>query len=267
MIADALRPPVVLVIAGHDPTGGAGIQADIETIASLGGHAVSLLTALTAQNTARAEACRAQPREDFERQAALLLEDIAVQACKIGLLGNAALAEATAALLAARAALPVVLDPVLAAGTGDRLGEDSALAAMLELLVPRATVLTPNLREALTLCPGAASAGEAAAALIERGAALVLITGGDEQTEAVTNVLYGPQGRIQSYTWARLPGVYHGSGCTLSAAIATFLALGAEPVEAVGQAQQFTQEALRHAYRFGHSQLHPNRFFRLRCAD
>lgn len=267
MIADTLKPPVVLVIAGHDPTGGAGVHADIETVASLGGQTVSLITALTAQNTRCAERCVAQPRAAFEHQAKVLLEDVAVQACKIGLLGSAALAEATAALLAAQPGLPVVLDPVLVAGTGDPLAEEHLPAAIREHLVPRATVLTPNRAEALALQPGAASPEEAAMGIVEAGAGFVLVTGGDADTDTVVNALYGRNGHIRNYTWERFAGRFHGSGCTLSAATAALLALGAEPLEAIRQAQQFTHDALRHAYRLGRGQLHPNRFFRLRSAD
>jgi hydroxymethylpyrimidine/phosphomethylpyrimidine kinase len=164
--------------------------------------------------------------------------------------------------------IPLVLDPVLASGRGDQLADEALIEAMQDLLLPQVTLITPNSIEARRLAEDdLADEGddpdleECAARLIDFGCEYVLITGSHEQTAKVVNQLYGPEGLIQSLEWARLPGSYHGSGCTLAAACGALLALGLPMADAVKSAQEFTYEALRAGYRLGMGQAIPDRLF------
>jgi hydroxymethylpyrimidine/phosphomethylpyrimidine kinase len=253
--------PCVLVFAGLDSTGGAGLQAEIEANASMGCHAAPVATALTVQDTHDVQASYPVEPATLIEAARAVLEDLPVAACKIGLVGSVALVEAIDGILADYPALPVVLDPVLASGAGSALAGDDVQSALTTLLFPRTTVLTPNSREARTLAPEADSLGAAGQALLARGCDLVLITGTHEPTDRVVNLLYGNLRQLEAYTWDRLPGEYHGSGCTLASAIAGLLAQGHEPLTAIRQAQEYTWESLKHAYRTGRGQLIPNRLF------
>jgi hydroxymethylpyrimidine/phosphomethylpyrimidine kinase len=263
-------PPPVLAFAGSDPTGGAGLQADLVTLAALGCHPLSVVTALTAQDTAGVAAVQAVAADWVARQAAALLADVRVAAFKVGMVGSAANAAAIAAIVAEHRAAPLVLDPVLASGRGDPLADPDVVSALLDRLLPHATVLTPNSVEARRL---AARTGEAAATLplelcaarlVERGARYVLVTGTHEPTREVVNVLYGARGVVRSDRWPRLAGSYHGSGCTLASALAAALAKGRPVPEAVQDAQAYTWQTLEHAYRPGAGQAIPDRLFALR---
>lgn len=249
---------VVLALSAHDPSGAAGIQADIESIHANGAHCVSVITALTAQNTRIFSALLAQNPSDFRHQARLLLEDINVNACKIGLVGSTLLISEIATLLGSRDMMPLVLDPVLRTGSGQAVASAEIIAALRSKLLPMTTVLTPNLQEALQLT-GQSTADAAAKDILSTGCHSVLITGADEQTNNVINTLYTIAEAPIRYEWERLPGTYHGSGCTLAAAIAALLARGLELNSAVSQAQQYTWHTLQHAYRLGRSQYHPDR--------
>lgn len=262
MKTPAALPPVVLVVSAHDPSGAAGVQADIESINANGCRAVSVITALTAQNTHTFESLLPQSSVAFRRQAELLLDDIQVAACKIGMVGSAAIAAEIAAILDRLGRdMPVVLDPVLRTGTGADVAPGGIASVLLEHLVPRTTVLTPNVSEALALT-GKADKSAAAAALLASGCGNVMVTGADAGGPRVINSLYAGDGRAEDYEWERLEGVYHGSGCTLAAAIAAQLARRRPLREAVSIAQQFTFDSLRRAHRLGRSQLHPNRCHR-----
>jgi len=241
-------PPNVLVFAASDPTGGAGLQADVLTLASLGCHALSVLTAYTVQDTHGVAALHGLDAGHVTAQARCVLADAAVRAIKIGVLGSAPTAQAVAALLAEHANLPVVLDPVLASARGDRLGD---AATLRELLVPRATVLTPNSEEAAAL--------GGPEALLALGCRYVLVTGTHEPGDEVVNTLYAPGGIVRQDRWPRLPGSYHGSGCTLASAIAARLAHGDAVPEAVRSAQDYTWCALERGYRPGAGQHVPDR--------
>ncbi len=253
--------PTVLVFAGLDPTGGAGLQADIEAIASMGCHAAPVATALTVQDTRDVYASYPVDPGTLIESARAVLEDLPVAACKVGLAGSVALVEAIHSILVDYPELPLVLDPVLASGAGSPLAAGDTQAALVELLLPRTAVLTPNSREARALAPEADSLEAAGQALLDRGCELVLITGTHEATPRVVNLLYGNLRQLESFEWDRLPGEYHGSGCTLASAIAGLLAQGHEPLTAIRQAQEYTWESLKHAYRTGHGQLIPNRLF------
>src|SRR3954464_6552349 len=201
-------PPIVLTFAASDPTGGAGLQADLLTLAALGCHPLSVITALTVQDTRGVDSLDAVDAGLVERQAAKLLAEMKIAAFKLGVLGSAANARAIAAIVASRPRFPLVLDPVLASGRGDPLASDAVVESLLELVVPRATLATPNSVEARRL------GGERA--LLDRGCGYVLVTGTHEKTSDVVNTLYDAQGKVREDRWPRLPGSYHGSGCTLA---------------------------------------------------
>ncbi len=255
------KQPVVLAFSAHDPTGAAGVQADIESINRNGGRCVSVITALTAQNTGAFEAIVPQPATDFRNQARLLLADININAFKIGLVGSAALVEEIATIISRYTSLPVVLDPVLHAGSGIELASADIIAGLKQSLLPLTTVLTPNLKEALQLT-GTNDKDTAAQVLLGLGSQSVLITGADQATDRVINSLYRHNTEPVHFEWERLPGVYHGSGCTLAAAIAAQLAQNPDVLEAVKHAQQYCWQTLKHGLQLGKSQLHPDRSFR-----
>jgi len=265
-------PPIVLTFAASDPAGGAGIQADLMTLSALGCHALSVLTALTAQDTVGIYGVLPIAPEWVEKQARALLADMAVDVFKIGLLGSRGNVEVIARILADYPNLPVVFDPVLASGRGDALADAPMIAAIRVLLLPRTTLLTPNSLEARRLADdGRGEHGaenlppaECARRLLALGCGQVLLTGTHEDTPQVINELYDGAGLMRSDCWERLPGSYHGSGCTIASAIAAGLAHGLSLSEAVGQAQDYTWHALRAGFRPGRGQVIPNRFFRAR---
>jgi hydroxymethylpyrimidine/phosphomethylpyrimidine kinase len=253
-------PPLVLAFAASDPTGGAGLQADVLTLAAMGCHPLSVLTAFTVQDTHGVHSLHAVGAAQLEAQARRVLDDIDVDAFKLGVLGSAENALAVAALLAAYPQVPVVVDPVLASGRGDPLASDALIEALREEILPQATVLTPNSVEARRLA-GAQELGECARRLLDTGCEYVLITGTHEETDDVVNRLYDSGGVVREDRWQRLPASYHGSGCTLASAIAAALAGGASVPEAVHEAQEFTWQSLAAGFAPGAGQLIPNRFF------
>ncbi|MFW6341922.1 MAG: bifunctional hydroxymethylpyrimidine kinase/phosphomethylpyrimidine kinase [Halothiobacillaceae bacterium] len=253
--------PVVLVFSGHDPSGGAGVQADIEAIVSQGCHCASALTALTVQDTRNVKGFVEVEPSMVVQQARAVLEDLPVQAIKIGMIGSVAVAEVIHSILQDYPDIPVVLDPVLVAGGGGSLAEDDLTEAIKTLLFPLATLVTPNALETRALVPGNDSAEARGMALLELGARYALVKGGDERTPEVNNYLFGNHRLLQKFTWPRLPHSYHGSGCTLAAAIAGLLAQGADLPMAVHQAQDYTQAALEAGARLGLGQYVPHRLF------
>jgi hydroxymethylpyrimidine/phosphomethylpyrimidine kinase len=246
-------PTLVLTFAASDPTGGAGLQADLLTIAALGCHPLSVVTGLTVQDTSGVEHLEAVPAALVTRQAMRVLAESEVGAFKVGVLGSADNVRAVAAIAAAHASVPLVLDPVLASGRGDPLASDETRAALLETLVPRATVVTPNTLEVERL--------GGRQRLLDLGCRYVLVTGTHDQTPEVINKLYDAKGLVREDRWQRLPGSYHGSGCTLASAIAAGLAKGRKMPDAVREAQDFTWRALAARLRTGKGQALPNRFF------
>jgi hydroxymethylpyrimidine/phosphomethylpyrimidine kinase len=245
--------------AATDPTGGAGLQADVLTIASLGCHPVSVATAITAQDTHGVRAVYPLAARWVVEQARALLGELPVAAFKLGVLGSAENAAAIASLLVEYPRRPLVLDPVLASGRGDALASPATLEALLDRLLPLTTILTPNSIEARELAgaPPDADLAECAARLIARGVAYVLITGTHEAEADVVNTLYGSDGTRQTHSWKRLGGSYHGSGCTLASAIAAQLALGRPVADAVLAAQDYTWRALQAGFRPADGQFLP----------
>lgn len=262
-------PPIVLAIAASDPTGGAGVQADLLTLASLGCHPASIITALTVQDTHGVQRMVAIESRWIADQLRCLLGDIRVAAIKLGVLGSVGNVETVAAMLEERPDVPVVLDPVLASGRGDCLADADTVSALCARLLPRTTVLTPNSLEARRLAGAAPGADLASCArkIARLGCRYVLVTGTHEPDAQVVNTLYDANGVVREDRWERLPGSYHGSGCTLASAIAALLATGCTAPEAVRSAQEFTWQALAAAFRAGGGQLLPDRFFDVRATQ
>lgn len=260
-------PPIVLTFAATDPSGGAGLQADILTLSSLGCHPLSVVTGVTVQDTVGVEDVLALDAEWVVDQARCVLEDMPVSVFKIGLLGSVEIIAAIAEIVSDYPEVPLVLDPVLTSGRGDELASEDMILAMRELLVPQATVLTPNSLEARRLAQEESdeneypSLDECARRLLALGSEYVLITGTHENTTEVRNSLYGRDGLLRTDNWQRLPGSYHGSGCTLASALAATLANGLDVAEAVRDAQEYTWQALSLAYRPGMGQHIPDRLF------
>ncbi len=253
--------PVVMTLSGNDPTGGAGIQADIEALASMGGHAAPVITALTIQDTGGVYRFDPIDPSVIIEQARAVLEDMPVAAFKIGMVGSMENVESIHSILIDYPKLPVVLDPVLAGGGGGTLADDDVIDAIISMLLPQTTVLTPNSNEARLLAAEADSLDACAQELLDMGAEFVLITGTHENTPTVENRLYAEHRRLETFTWERLPSSYHGSGCTLASTIAGLLAQGLEPFSAIHEAQEYTWESLKQGYRIGMGQHLPNRLF------
>jgi hydroxymethylpyrimidine/phosphomethylpyrimidine kinase len=264
-MADPDYPPIVLTFAATDPSGGAGLQADVLTLASMGCHPLSVVTAITIQDSLGVEGVQPLDSDWVADQARCLLEDMAVDAFKIGVLGSVENIAAIAEVLSDYPDVPLVLDPVLASGRGDELASEEMTHAMRELLLPRTTVITPNSMEARRLAEGdedeEPDLARCAERLLAMGAEYALITGTHEATTEVVNTLYGRNGVVRADTWPRLSGSYHGSGCTLASAIAAMIANGLDIPDAVREAQDFTWHALAKAYRPGMGQFLPDRLF------
>ncbi len=260
-------PPIVLVFAASDPTGGAGIQADIMTLSGMGCHPLTVVTALTVQDTAGVEDVLAVDADFVAEQARAVLEDMPVQAFKLGVLGSVENIEVIAEIISDYPHVPVVVDPVVASGRGDELASEAMLAALRDLIVPQATIVTPNTMEARRLVATAGddhdecSMADCAGRLLDMGCEYVLITGSHASTPQVVNTLYGAGGVLRADPWERLPGSYHGSGCTLASSVAAALAHGLDVPQAVLDAQIFTWQTLAAAFRPGMGQHIPDRFF------
>lgn len=260
-------PPIVLTFGATDPSGGAGLQADILTIASMGCHPLTVVTAITVQDTGGVDDILPIDAEWVSDQARAVLEDMPVAAFKIGLLGSVENIAAIAEVISDYPDIPLVFDPVLASGRGDELADEDMLDALRELLLPQTTILTPNSIEARRLIQDEDNdednpdLAECAKRIVQLGCEYVLVTGTHEHTPKVINTLYGENGVVRSDSWARLSGIYHGSGCTLASAIAALLANGLSMNEAVKEAQEFTWQALKYAFRPGMGQHIPDRLF------
>jgi len=248
-----------MALAGLDPSGGAGLQADIQVITALGGHCAPLATALTDQDTSSLKGYQVVDPNFLRRQAQTILADMPVAAIKIGMLGGVANMEVLVSLLEDHPDIPVVLDPILHAGGGGALTDEESVAFMKLHLFPLVTVLTPNVIEACALS-GRDDVDEAAAAVLGMGCTYALVTGGDEDGVRIVNGFYDREGYQEHFYWTRLPGAYHGTGCTLAAAIATRIAQGAAPDKAVAQAQEYTYSCIQFAYAVGRGQLIPDRW-------
>lgn len=244
-----MNQPTVLVFAGLDPGGGAGLAADVLAIAAQGAHALPVATALTVQDNNRVHAVRPVDADMVLRQAEALIDTCSIGAVKIGIPGNRENARAIAGLLrrlrTATPDLPIVLDPVLASGHGDALGAGDPVGSLAELLA-LATIALPNGPELARLgsvpCPD------------------LLVTGGHGDGRFVVNRWYRGGELVRTWRWPRLPGAYHGSGCTLAAALAGRLALGEGMIDALGAAQAYCHAALAQSFAIAPGQRIPRRF-------
>jgi hydroxymethylpyrimidine/phosphomethylpyrimidine kinase len=249
------RPPRILSIAGSDSSGGAGVQADIKTITMLGGYAMTAITAITAQNTLGVQGIAGIAPDMVAQQIASCIDDIGVDAVKIGMLADCQVIAAVAGALDGVAA-PVVLDPVMIATSGAVLVGPEAVAALRDVLFPRAALLTPNLPELAHLAgralPTHTAMVEAAQELAVASGAAVLAKGGHAEGDTITDVLIVPGAPPLAFDHARIDTRHtHGTGCTLSSAIATLLGRGESLPEAVRQAREFVRAAITAAPGYG----------------
>lgn len=248
-------PPRVLTVAGSDSGGGAGIQADLKTMLALGVHGMSVITAVTAQNSVGVQGVWELPEDAIRAQFRSVVDDIGVDAVKLGMIGTAAAVDVVADLLATLpAGVPVVIDPVGVSKHGDPLLAADAVGALRERLLPLATVLTPNLPEAAMLTGLALDTPEqrrtAVAALLERGPGWVLLKGGHLPGDAVDLLVGGRES--YEFTALREPTPHtHGTGCTLASAIASYLAQGLSVPDAVRAAKTYVTEAIRAGFPLG----------------
>lgn len=245
----------VLVIAGSDSGGGAGIQADIKAITALGAYAATAITAITAQNTLGVHSVHPVPAEMIEAQIRVVLDDIGADAIKIGMLGDAATVTLVARLLEEWPDIPVVLDPVMTAKGGQALLEQSATQTLKALLIPRAALLTPNAPEAEMLTGLSIETSDdlrrAGEVLLAMGASAVLMKGGHIAGDRVTDVLMTPAGET-TFEGPRIDSRHtHGTGCTLASACAAGIAQGLDMDRAIARAWAYTAEAIRRAPGFG----------------
>lgn len=250
----------MLVIAGHDPTGGAGIIADAQAISAMGAHPVTVVSALTEQDTRRVSGFEVVDAELVLRQIETLTKDINFAAVKVGMLASNSLVQAVAPVLR-NLQIPIVFDPVLASGAGDSLADDGLVDVICESLLPYVEIVTPNIPELFCLTgldnkQTSEQFDAAARCLLKTGVKHVLLTGTHAKSVDVCNRLYPLN---KSYVWPRLEGEFHGSGCTLSSAISALLANGAPLETAVEEAQEFVWNSLANAYRISGGQSIPRR--------
>lgn len=243
--------PIALTIAGSDSSGGAGIQADLKTFSAFGVYGASVITALTAQNTHGVTGIHTPRAEFVVEQMRAVLDDVAVGAIKTGMLANGAIVRAVADGLAKHPAIPVVVDPVMVATSGDLLLEADAVEAVRSALIPRASLVTPNLAEAAKLTGQAIARSTDEMAdqgrmILALGCGAVLVKGGHAPGAEAVDVLVQRDG-VQLYAGAWVDTEHtHGTGCTLSAAIAALMAAGAPLQEAVGRAKDYVRQGLEH---------------------
>lgn len=257
--------PVVLVLAGHDPTGGAGLVADAEAVAACGGWAVTVPTALTVQSTHDVLHVAPCAPEGIRGMAWALLDEFEVAAIKVGLVADEPTLDVIEDVVRACPGIPLVVDPVFKAGGGASLSTTALIDDFRRRLLPLVDILTPN-RDELARLAGEQGRDdvERVVALMSLGCQAVLVTATDDPPpgtpeDAVVHTLHTPDTSRQ-WHWPRLPASYHGSGCTLAAALAARLAAGERLVSACEQAQRFTWESLRHGWRPGDGQALPRRW-------
>lgn len=246
----------VLVIGGSDSSGGAGIVRDLQTLHDLNVRGVAVLTAVTAQTNASVRSIHPIPPETIRDQIETALSSNPVGAIKIGMLGTRDAVEAVALSLAGHGELPLVLDPVLAASSGRALLDDDARVALIDLLFPRATVITPNAIEAATLLGArfvtdTATLESYAARLLDLGARSVLLKGGHAEGEESVDILVNPDREVARLRGTRMAGALRGTGCALASAIAAGLALELPLLEACRRARRYISRLFEKAHRRG----------------
>jgi hydroxymethylpyrimidine/phosphomethylpyrimidine kinase len=255
------KPPVVLCFSGLDPSGGAGILADIEAISSQGALCAPIITAATVQDTQDVMSFSPMPADLIIEQARAVLEDMPVEVIKIGMVGSTEIAEAIHTILVDYPDIKVVYDPVFSTEKDGALSTPDLVDSARSLLLPLTTILTPNIFEVHALVPGSDTPAAAAVALLETNCQYVLLTGTHGKTSDVVHTLYSNHRELVRFSYERLPHKYHGSGCTLAASLAAMMTVEAEIENAVRQALDYTHQCLVHGKRIGMGQYHPDRFF------
>ena len=259
--------PKVLTFSATDPTFGAGMQADIITLSSLGCHPLTIVTGVSVQDTIGVESLTAISEKLVNSQARTILKDMEVSVFKCGVLGSVENIKTVAKITSDYPEIPLIIDPVLASGRGDNFANAEMISAMKELLLPNTYLSTPNSNEAKKLVIQAEENLEdlsidlCAERLKIIGCKNILITGTHENTSKVVNTFYESSGEIYPFYWDRLKGNYHGSGCTLTSAISGYLAQGLSLKISIEKAQYFTWQALKNAFKPGRGQYIPNRLF------
>ena len=251
----------MLSLSGHDPSGGAGIQADTESIHYFGCHPCSIITCLTVQDTSTVHRLIPLNSADILEQADALFNDLPISAIKIGLTGSVECVEAIASLVRKHPNIPVIFDPVLACGDGTPLADTALINTIRKKLLPLTTLLTPNTLEAvkLTGLTNSTDINALGAKLLEQGVASVLITGGHVSGPSIFNHFFQPHEATHVSKWPRQAGEFHGTGCTLAASIAALITQGSSLSNAVEQAQDYTNTCVSHAQQIGHGQAFPVR--------
>lgn len=257
-MTDLNSRPHVLVVSGLDPSGGAGIQADIQAITALGCHPLPVLSCLTVQDTRNVYGAEAIDPDLIRRQLETLAQDSPIHAIKTGALGSAAIVDVLVDFLAGHPGIPLITDPVIKAAGGGDLADEELIARMKQRLFPLAEMLTPNGIE-LELLGNSDNPDTAAGHLLDTGCHSVLATGGHGTGQDITNILYLKDLAPEEFHVERVGGEYHGTGCTLAAAIAAGRANGLGMRAAIGQAQNFVSRAIGHALRVGKGQPVPDR--------
>ena len=252
---DRPKADSVLLFSGLDPSGAAGISADIETINQFGLNPLPIVTSLTAQNTQRVESTDVVKDSLLEKQFNLLDEDISFNTVKIGLLGSVSQIKTISRLIGEKNTLNVVVDPILISGTQENMSSIKMVGVMKKYLFPKCTILTPNLEELNLLSPGL-SEKEAVSSL---NCPWVLVTTSDSSKIDIEHRLYNKSSLIRRFNYKKLPDKFHGSGCTLSSAISALLAKGIAIEEACDQGLAYTYQCLLNAKKLGKMQYHPIR--------
>ena len=250
-----LEADTVLLFSGLDPSGAAGVAADIETINQFGVTPLPIITTLTAQNTQQVLSLEATKNSLLELQFKLINEDIEFNTVKIGLLGSLTQVKIISKLLRDKSGVNIVLDPVISASTDDVLSTNEMIDVMKKELIPLCLILTPNLAELNALAPGLGE--KSAVSSLE--CPWVLVTTSDSSEIEIEHRLYHNSNLIRKFTYKKLAGQYHGSGCTLSSAIAALVALDVPVEDACEKALDYTYQSLLSAKKVGKMQYHPNR--------
>lgn len=253
--------PVIMCFAENDPTGGAGIQADIETLVSLACHCAPIITSFALPNATQIKPQIDNSPELVAQQAQVVLADIPIAAIKIGFLGNIENIHAVHDLLVDYPNIPIVLDPCLPSHSQINEQDQNYIQKLADLLCPLSMIITPTSVEARLLSGNHESIDACGQTILDFGCEYVLVSGTHEASPAVINSLYGQHGLAETFSWERLPHHYRGAGNTLSAAIAGMLGQRLDPLNCIAEAQEFTYECLKQGYALGIGQHTPNRLF------
>ena len=258
---ESQKLPVVLSFNLHDSTGATGIAADIEAISSQACRCASVVTCLSVQDSQTVSSLIPIDADIIVQSARAVLEDIPVDAIKIGLIGSEEGVEAIHEILQDYSNIPVVHDPMILNSNGMELAEDDVIDAIRELLIPQVGIMTLSKDEAGMLLPEADNPAAMINGLMNKGCDHVLVSGRRESGEIVINTLYHNYRIIEQFEWPRLTQEFYGAGCTLSAALAALLAQGLDWLSASREAQSYCWQCLRHASRYGMGQFQPDRFY------